>query len=100
MSAARTLINIGGYKVDQLEVERVVRESLPVRDVYVLAAVRAGLPVVRAVIEADPAQVTRSMVVEACRARLSSYKVPALVEIHERLERDANGKVLRASLDP
>lgn len=94
------IINIGGYKVDQLEVERVVRESLPVRDVYVLAAVRAGLPVVRAVIEADPAQVTRSMVVEACRARLSSYKVPALVEIHERLERDANGKVLRASLDP
>jgi acyl-coenzyme A synthetase/AMP-(fatty) acid ligase len=32
-------------------------------------------------------------------ARLSPYKVPAVVEVRERLPRDANGKVLRASLD-
>lgn len=94
------VINIGGEKVDRLEVERVIREELPVTDVVVLEGERSGQPVVRAVVEADPAEVTRSMVIEACRARLSRYKIPALVEVRERFERDTAGKVLMTSFDP
>lgn len=93
------IINVGGYKVDHLEVERIIRDSLPVTEVVVLEGKRAGLPVVRAVIEADPAVVTRAMVIDACRARLSRYKVPALVEVSERLPRDANGNILRTFFD-
>lgn len=93
------VINVGGYKVDRLEVENVIRQSLPVDDVIVLAGERAGLAVIRAVVEADPAVVTRSKVIDACRARLSPHKVPALVEVRERLRRDANGKVVLASID-
>ena len=93
------IINIGGYKVDRLEVEAVIRHSLPVKHVIVMEAERAGLPVVRAVVEADPDCVTRSMVIDACRARLSPHKVPTLVEVREQLERDANGKVLLAAID-
>jgi long-chain acyl-CoA synthetase len=85
-------------KVDPLEVARVIRDALPVRDVVVLAADRAGLPALRAIVEADPAQVTAKMVVDACRARLSSYKVPTLVDVRDRLERSATGKVLKSSL--
>jgi long-chain acyl-CoA synthetase len=92
------IINIGGYKVDPLEVEMVIREALPVTEVFVLAGERSGLPVLRAVLEADPKQVTRSQVVSACRKRLSPHKIPVLVEIRERLERDANGKVLNSVL--
>jgi long-chain acyl-CoA synthetase len=94
------VINIGGYKVDPLEVERAIRESLPVGEVVVVPGTRAGLPAVRAVVEADPARVTPAMVVAACRARLSPYKVPAEIEVRARLPRDGSGKVVKSSLDP
>jgi acyl-coenzyme A synthetase/AMP-(fatty) acid ligase len=93
------VINIGSLKVDPLEVARVIRDALPVRDVIVIEGERGGLPAVRALIEADPANVTRAMVVEACRARLSAHKVPAIVEVRARFPRDASGKVLRSSID-
>jgi len=89
------IINIGGYKVDCLEVEEVILRALPVRAVIVTAGERAGLPVVRAVLEADPGQVTRAMVREACRSSLSSYKVPELVEVLSELPRDDKGKIQR-----
>ena len=93
------VINIGGYKVDRVEVERVIRDRLPVKDVIVLEGRRGGLPIVRAVVEADPGRVTRDRVIEVCRENLSPYKVPARVDVCDRLARDANGKVLRASLE-
>jgi long-chain acyl-CoA synthetase len=92
------VINIDGMKVDPLEVELVIRQSLPVTEVVVLAAESAGIARVRAVIEADPKRVTRRMVVEACRARLSPHKVPSLVEIRQRLPRTETGKIVRTSL--
>ncbi len=92
------IINIGGDKVDRAEVEGAIRSRLPVKDVIVLEGRQAGLPVVRAVVEADPEQVTRAMVVQACRECLSPYKVPAQVDVCKRLERNATGKVLRGSL--
>ena len=92
------VINIDGMKVDPLEVELVLRRSLAVSEVVVLAGERGGVPAVRAVIEANPKTVTVQMVVEACRAQLAPHKVPAIVEIRERLARDESGKVLRQSL--
>ncbi len=93
------IINIAGDKVDRIEVERVIRDGLAVKDVIVFEGRRAGLPIVRAVVEADPARVTREAVIRVCRESLSPHKIPARVDIFERLERDANGKVLRAFLD-
>jgi acyl-CoA synthetase (AMP-forming)/AMP-acid ligase II len=92
------VINIDGMKVDPLEVARTIRDALPVRDVVVLAADRAGLPTLRAIVEADPAQVTAKMVVDACRVRLSSYKVPTQIDVRDRLERNDAGKILMSSL--
>jgi long-chain acyl-CoA synthetase len=93
------IINIGGLKVDRLEVERVIRDALPVADVVVMEGERAGLPAIRAVIEGDPAEITRAMVIKACRAELSAHKVPAQVQIFEKFERDINGKALRSFFD-
>jgi long-chain acyl-CoA synthetase len=94
------VINVGGNKVDPLEVERVIREALPVREVVVIPGSRGGLPAVKVVIEADPARVTPAMVVEACRARLSAHKVPAEVDVRASIERTASGKIVRSSLGP
>ncbi len=93
------IINIGGYKVDRLEVETVIMDALPVSDAIVIEATCNGLPVICAYVEADPALVNRSMVIKACRKKLSSHKVPSLVKIRVKFERDANGKVLRSFLD-
>jgi acyl-coenzyme A synthetase/AMP-(fatty) acid ligase len=86
--------NIGGYKVDRCEVEAVIRSGLPVRFVAVLPFLRAGQPALRAVIEADRADVTAEAVLALCLDKLSDYKVPARVDIVEAVPRDANGKVL------
>ena len=94
------IINIGGNKVDRLEVETVVRETLSVKEVIVIGGEQGGLPVVHAVIEADPDTVSRAMVIEACRKRLSDYKIPKLVTISAKLPRDANGKILKSTIAP
>jgi long-chain acyl-CoA synthetase len=93
------VINVGGDKVDPLEVENAIRSSLPVMDVVVMEGTRAGLPTVRVIAEANPAEVTSAMIVALCRERLSPHKVPANAEVRERLPRDENGKVMRALLD-
>jgi long-chain acyl-CoA synthetase len=92
------ILNVGGYKVDCLKVEEVILNSLPVAAVVVLAGERAGLPIVRAVVEAEPGRVTGVMVREACRSRLSPHEVPSLVEVLSRLPRDGNGKLQRTLL--
>jgi long-chain acyl-CoA synthetase len=93
------VINVGGLKVDPIEVAAAIRESLPVVAVEVCAGKRSGLPAVIALVEADPGRVTPSMVIAACRARLSAHKVPARVEVVERIARDENGKVIRGRLE-
>lgn len=92
------VINIGGLKVDAAEVERTIREGLPARAVIVAAGERNGLPVVRAIVEADPGRVTPLQVQDLCRARLSPHKVPAIVEVLAELPRDESGKIRRAPL--
>jgi long-chain acyl-CoA synthetase len=93
------IINIGGSKVDRLEVERVIRNALPITDVVVMEGRRAGLPAIRAVIEGDPARISRAAVIAACRAELSAHKIPALVQVVAKFQRDANGKVLKSFFD-
>ena len=92
------VINIGGYKVDRHEVEDVIRKAFPVTHVAVVKTERAGQPALRAVIEADPADVTAEAVIAVCRAQLVDYKVPARIEIYPELLRDGNGKVRMADL--
>lgn len=94
------VINIGGMKVDPTEVAAVIRAALPVAEVHVFAGERSGLPVVLAAVEADRRRVTPAMVIAACRARLSPYKIPVRVEVLEQLPRDENGKFIRSKLNP
>ena len=93
------IINIGGISVDKLEIERVIRDALPVSDVVVMEGERAGSPAIRAVIEGDPASITRASVIAVCRAELSVHKIPAHVQVFENFKRDPNGKVLKSFFD-
>jgi long-chain acyl-CoA synthetase len=92
------VINVGGMKVDPVEVANVIRAALSVSAVEVFGWEKSGVPGVFAVVEANPRKVTPTMVVRACRAGLASYKVPARVVVLERLPRNENGKIALARL--
>ncbi|HVO50343.1 MAG TPA: AMP-binding protein [Thermoanaerobaculia bacterium] len=93
------IVNVGGAKVDPVEVTDVIRAALPVSAVEVYAGEVSGLPAVFVAVEADPSVVTPALVVARCRARLSPYKVPARVHVVPCLPRNEAGKVIRAALD-
>lgn len=91
-------IDIGGYKVDRVEVQEVIQRLSAVAYVAVLPYQRAGQPALRAVVEADPATVTLEMVSEVCRQNLAAYKIPVRIDIHAKIPRDSNGKVQLSKL--
>ena len=95
---ASDLINTAGKKVNPREVEAVILQIDGVREakVYGEAAGARG-EVVAAAIVATP-DVTRELVREFCRARLSLHKVPRIVKIIDQMPVDERGKVKRAAL--
>ncbi|HYC59054.1 MAG TPA: class I adenylate-forming enzyme family protein [Thermoanaerobaculia bacterium] len=95
---ASDLINTAGKKVNPREVEAVILQIEGVREakVYGEAAGARG-EVVAAAIVAMP-YVTRELVREYCRARLSLHKVPRIVKLIDELPVDERGKVKRAAL--
>jgi long-chain acyl-CoA synthetase len=95
----KLLIEVGGYKVDPIEVADVVVEHP-----HVAEAVVVGVPgkgpgeeVVKAVI-VPAAEVSEREVVDFCRERLANYKVPQLVELREEIPKSPLGKILRKYL--
>ncbi|HYK03399.1 MAG TPA: class I adenylate-forming enzyme family protein [Thermoanaerobaculia bacterium] len=95
---AGDLINTAGKKVNPREVEAVILQIDGVREakVYGEAAGARG-EVVAAVVVGTP-NVTRELVREFCRARLSSHKVPRIVKLIDEMPVDERGKVKRAAL--
>ena len=92
------LINTAGKKVNPREVEHVILQIDGVRQakVYGEPAGARG-EVVAAAVVAEP-HVTRELVRDYCRARLSRHKVPRIVKLIERIPTDDRGKVKKAAL--
>ena len=95
---ASDLINTAGKKVNPREVEAVILQIDGVREakVYGEPAGARG-EVVAAAIVATP-DVTRELVREFCRARMSLHKVPRIVKLIDAMPVDERGKVKRAAL--
>lgn len=92
------LINTAGKKVNPREVEAVLLEIEGVREAKVYGApAGARGEVVAAAIVALP-NVTRELVREFCRQRLSPHKVPRIVKLIDEMPVDERGKVKRAAL--
>lgn len=92
----RLLIDVGGRKVNPIEVEQVIRAHphvaecvvVPVKVSHTVSRLKA---VVVARGDAPDAEVIRSF----ARERLSAYKVPRMVEFRKDLPRTPMGKILR-----
>ena len=95
----KRLIEVAGHKVDPVEVEDVVMAHPQVREAVVVG-VRArvgGEETVKAVVVSGDGCGERD-VIEFCRERLASFKVPQLVEFRDEIPRSPLGKVLRKYL--
>jgi acyl-CoA synthetase (AMP-forming)/AMP-acid ligase II len=94
------IINIGGAKVHPEEVEAIVNMQAGVRASLVRARKN---PIIGALIAADvvleagvgESPALRAAIIDACRARLAPYKVPALVRFVPALAMTAGGKLAR-----
>jgi long-chain acyl-CoA synthetase len=95
------LIDVGGAKVNPMEVETVLKEHPAIADaVIVPIPMTQTADRIKAVVTLRSPQSPFSAdeLKEYARGRLSGFKVPRVVEIRESLPRTATGKVIRSEL--
>jgi len=91
------LIKSYGYRVSPDEVEQLIYESHAVAEVIVHGRPDdvAGTAIVAHVVPVDPRRFEASALLEFCRTQMPAYMVPAAIEVHESLPRNATGKLDR-----
>jgi long-chain acyl-CoA synthetase len=96
----KDMVIAGGYNIYPREIEEVLYEHPKIMD-----AVAIGVPdpyrgeTVKAFIVVKPGEeLTEREVIQFCKSRLASYKVPKTVELRESLPKTMVGKILRREL--
>ena len=93
------LINVGGNKVQPIDVERVIRGVAGVADVRVfgqrssIAGQLVACEIVLAV--GQESELVRQAVLAACNDQLSSFQRPRLVRLVDQIQLNAAGKTQR-----
>ncbi len=79
------LINVGGVKVDPVEIQNVLESHPQVTQAFVMGVQhRHGVELIKATIVAHD-RVTVEEIIGYCRTRLAEFKVPRVVEFHSEL---------------
>jgi long-chain acyl-CoA synthetase len=96
----KLLIDVGGRKVNPLEVESVLRDHRAVSEAVVVATPFSDTAHrLKAIVVPEPGcGVDGEELKRFARERLSSYKVPRSVEIRTELPQSPSGKILRSEL--
>lgn len=94
----RIFIDVGGRKVDPLEIEAVLASHPSVREVAVVGvpAQYGGEWIKAVVVSCDGGD--RHELLRYCAARLANFKLPRVVEFRDALPKSPLGKILRARL--
>jgi long-chain acyl-CoA synthetase len=95
---SKTVLNIGGIKVDPAEIEHVLLEMPEVRDCIVRGVrdTRQGEMVAATIGVRPGSTLSRQAVVAHCRRRLAEFKVPRQVEFVDAIAVEVTGKKLKA----
>jgi long-chain acyl-CoA synthetase len=93
----KQLIEVGGYKVDPLEVQDVLCAHPQVRDAVVVGVPAGAGEAVKAVVVPGAALSDRELL-RYCREHLAGFKVPQIVERRAEIPKSPLGKVLRKYL--
>jgi long-chain acyl-CoA synthetase len=95
----KLLIEVGGYKVDPIEVQDVIVAHPAVNEAIVVgvASETAGEETVKAVV-VPASDCEEGELIAFCRERLANFKVPKAVEFRDEIPTSPLGKVLRKYL--
>jgi long-chain acyl-CoA synthetase len=95
----KLLIEVGGYKVDPIEVEDVVGAHPSVAEAVVVGVETKvqGEELVKAVV-VPRAEMDERDLIGFCQQRLANFKVPQVVEFREEIPKSPLGKILRKYL--
>lgn len=92
-----TLINIGGKKVNPIEIEKVLLSIPNVKDCKVFSTkAKWGEEIIKAYVVCK--NITKIEIFEYLEDRLSEYKIPTVIEFVAEIERNTMGKVNKKSL--
>ncbi|MCM3757184.1 acyl-CoA synthetase [Sporosarcina aquimarina] len=96
----KDMINTGGVNVSSREVEEVIYEMEGVSEVAVISIPDSYWieAVTAIVIPKAHTEIQKDEVIEFCKQRLSSFKVPKYVEFTNELPKNPSGKVLKRTL--
>jgi len=91
---SKTVLNLGGVKVDPAEIEHALMELLAVRDCVVkgVADSRQGEIVAATIVVRPGCELSRQAVVAHCRLRLAEFKIPRRIEFVDSIAVDVTGK--------
>ncbi len=92
----KLLIEVGGYKVDPIEVEDVIKAHPCVSETIVVgvAGESEGEETVKAVVVPSE-NCDESELISFCRERLANFKVPRSVEFRDEIPKSPLGKILQ-----
>ena len=95
----KDMILVSGFNVYPNEIETVIAENEGVLEVGVIGEPdeRSGELVKAVIVKKDPS-LTEADVINHCRKRLTSYKVPKVIEFVDELPKTNVGKILRREL--
>ncbi|MBT9174297.1 MAG: Long-chain-fatty-acid--CoA ligase [Syntrophomonadaceae bacterium] len=96
----KDMIISGGYNVYPQHVESVIMELPQVKGVAVagIPDINRGETLKAYIVLLKNASLSREQLLEHCKSRLASYKVPRLFEFRRELPKTKDGKVLRRVL--
>ncbi|MDA8144009.1 MAG: AMP-binding protein [Thermoplasmatales archaeon] len=99
LGRAKDVIISGGYKIWRTEVENTIMEHECVRETAVIGI---NDPIYGETVKAfivSKCEITKTDIVAFCRARLSAYKVPRIIEFRSELPKSSIGKILHRVLE-
>lgn len=94
----KLLIEVGGYKVDPIEVEDVLAAHPKVADAVVVGVPADGSGEIVKAVVVPREDVAEREIADFCRERLANYKVPQAIELRDEIPKSPLGKVLRKYL--
>lgn len=97
ISRKNTKINVGGYMVDLLEVEDVIRQVKGLSDTRVYSRENSvlGNILCAEIILEESSELTKSGLKEILRKELQEFKIPAIIEFTDKIKMTRTGKIKR-----
>jgi len=92
------IINVGGFKVDRLEVECAITSMPDIKDAVVYGVCEGSTEIVRAAVIVKK-RIPEKKILAYLKKRLADYKIPKKIIYVDKFPQDEKGKILKRQLE-